>query len=383
MIKSLTTQEFIERARKVHGDKYDYSKVEYVNNRVKICIICPIHGEFWQTPNAHLNGQGCSMCGRISQTKKRALSKETFITKARKVHGDKYDYSKVEYVNGKTKVCIICPIHGEFWQMPVCHLKGEGCVKCGYEKTKKSQSFTREMFIEKAKNKYGDKYDYSKVEYINSQTPILITCKIHGDFSMRPNDHLQGQECPKCKLSKLRKKFAFSREEFIERARKVHGDKYDYSKVEYVNNRTKVCIICKKHGEFWQTPDHHLLGGNCPQCNKSKLEEQTNILLNENNIKFEEQKHFDWLGKQTLDFYLPEYNVAIECQGVQHFKPVARFGGKNGFDDCFKNDIRKYELCKNSGVKLLYYTELPQYFTFLGEKLIKNKEALINAIKEK
>ena len=119
MIKSLTTQEFIERARKVHGDKYDYSKVEYVNNRVKLCIICPIHGEFWQTPNAHLNGQGCSMCGRISQTKKRALSKETFITKARKVHGDKYDYSKVEYVNNRTKVCIICKKHGEFCKFMV------------------------------------------------------------------------------------------------------------------------------------------------------------------------------------------------------------------------------------------------------------------------
>lgn len=383
MIKNLTTAEFIERAKRAHGDKYDYSRVEYVNNSVKICIICPIHGEFYQTPNAHLKSQGCPMCGRINQAKKRALSKEDFIERARKIHGDKYDYSKVEYINSKTKVCIVCPTHGEFWQTPMCHLKGEGCGKCGYEKMKKSQSFTREMFIGKAKNKYGDKYDYSKVEYINSQTPILITCKIHGDFLMRPNDHLQGQECPKCKLSKLRKKFAFSREEFIEKAKKVHGDKYDYSKVEYVNNRTKVCIICTKHGEFWQAPDHHLLGGNCPQCNKSKLEEQTNVLLNENNIKFEEQKHFDWLGKQTLDFYLPEYNVAIECQGVQHFKPVARFGGKNGFDDYFKNDIRKYELCKNSGVKLLYYTELPQYFTFLGEKLIKNKEALINAIKEK
>ena len=311
------------------------------------------------------------------------LTTSEFIEKAKKVHGNKYDYSKVNYIDAKTKVCIICPTHGEFWQTPSGHLHGKGCILCGFDKTRKSKSFTTELFVEKAKNKYGEKYDYSKVKYVNSQTPILITCKIHGDFLMRPNDHLQGQECPKCKLLKLRKKFSLSKDEFIEKARKVHGNKYDYSKVEYVNNRTKVCIICPKHGEFWQPPEHHLSGGNCPQCNKSKLEEQTNILLKNNNFKFEEQKHFDWLGKQTLDFYLPEYNVAIECQGVQHFKLVVRFGGENGFEKCFENDIKKYNLCKENNVKLLYYTELPQYFTFLGERLIKNEEELLKIITEK
>ena len=380
MIKKLTTQDFIERTKKVHGDKYDYSKVEYINSQTKICIICPQHGEFWQTPNAHLNGSGCPKCGRMTQASKRALSKEDFIERAKMVHGDKCDYSKVEYINARTKVCIICPIHGEFWQIPNEHLNGCGCKKCGIERSKTKQRFSLGEFIEKAHKVHGNKYDYSKVEYINSQTPVLMVCPIHGVFQMRPNDHLQGQGCPNCKLLGLRKKFALSKEAFIEKAKQVHVDRYDYSKVDYVNNRTKVCIICPKHGEFWQAPYHHLLGRNCPQCNKSKLEEQTNILLKENNIKFEEQKHFNWLGKQTLDFYLPEYNIAIECQGIQHFKPVVRFGGKNGFDKYFENDIKKYNLCKENNVKLLYYTELPQYYTFLGEKLIKNEEELIEKI---
>ena len=313
-------------------------------------------------------------------SKKKTLNE--FITEANKIHGNKYDYSKVEYIDNKTKVCIICPEHGEFWQTPSGHLSGKGCKLCGFEKMKNLQRFTREKFIEKAINKYGDKYDYSKVEYVNSQTPIMITCKIHGDFWMRPNDHLQGQECPKCKISKLREKFAFTKEQFINKARKTHGDKYNYSKVEYINNRTKVCIICPKHGEFWQSPDKHLMGDNCPQCNRSKLEEKINNILTNNKVKFEEQKHFNWLGKQSLDFYLPDYNIAIECQGIQHFKPLKRFNYVDGFIEINKRDKLKYRLCIENKIKLLYYTEIKEYYTFLEEILIKNENDLMKIITE-
>ena len=308
------------------------------------------------------------------------LTTSEFIEKAKNVHGEKYDYSKVEYVDAKTKVCIICPEHGEFWQTPSGHLSGKGCKICGFEKMKILQRFTREEFIEKAKKKYGNKYDYSKVKYINSQTPVLIICKEHGNFLMRPNDHLQGQECPKCKLHKLRKKFAFTKEQFIDKARKIHGNRYDYSKVEYVNNRTKVCIICPKHGEFWQSPDKHLMGDNCPQCNRSKLEEKINNILTNNKINFEEQKHFKWLGKQSLDFYLPEYNVAIECQGIQHFRPLKRFNYIDGFTEINNRDKLKYKLCLENKIKLIYYTEIKEYYTFLNETLVKNEKDLMNKI---
>ena len=123
-----TKEEFIKGARKKHGDKYDYSKVDYVNKRTKVCIICHEHGEFWQTPSSHLQGKGCPICGGTS-----TLTKEELIKKARKVHDNKYNYTKVEYVNNKTKVCIICPEHGEFWQTPYDHFYGCGCPKCHAE----------------------------------------------------------------------------------------------------------------------------------------------------------------------------------------------------------------------------------------------------------
>ena len=188
MGKLKTTEEFIRRAKKVHGDKYDYSKVEYKGTHTKVCIICPIHGEFFQTPNNHLHGQGCLACGGRKQ-----LTKEEFIQKAREVHGDKYDYSKVEYVNKNTKVKIICPIHGEFFQTPNNHLQGHGCHKCVGCK-----QLTKEEFIQKAREAHGYKYDYSKVEYINAHTKVKIICPIHGEFEQEPNSHLEGKGCPNC-----------------------------------------------------------------------------------------------------------------------------------------------------------------------------------------
>ena len=117
--------------KKFIGNKYDYSKVEYVNNRTKVCIICSEHGEFWQTPNSHLKGCGCSNCRKKIMSNKLSYTSEIFIQKAREVHGNKYDYSKVEYKDFYTKVCIICPIHGEFWQKPNIHIRTKICCpKC-------------------------------------------------------------------------------------------------------------------------------------------------------------------------------------------------------------------------------------------------------------
>ena len=307
---------------------------------------------------------------------------EEFIEKARKIHGDKYDYSKVEYKSCKDKVCIVCKKHGDFWQTPSGHLSGKGCIKCGFESTIYKQRFTTEEFIEKARKIHGDKYDYSKVEYVNSQTPVCIICPEHGEFMIRPNDHIQGQKCKKCSIDELSSKYSMGKESFIEKARKIHSNKYDYSKVNYINNRTKVCIICPEHGEFWQKPDKHLIGEGCPECKKSRLETKIKSLLIENNILFYEQKKFEWLGKQSLDFYLPKCNVAIECQGIQHFRPVERFGGKKSFEETVKLDYNKYNLCKKYNIKVIYYTELKEYFTFIGEMLIKNENDLLKIITE-
>ena len=287
------------------------------------------------------------------------LTTEKFIEKARKIHGDRYDYSKVNYIDARyTKVCIICPEHGEFWQTPSGHLSGRGCPICRYINSSKKNSLTTEQFIEKARKIHGDKYDYSKVEYVNNRTKVCIICPEHGEFWQRPDAHLNKKSCcPYCTNHYTR-----TNEQFIEDARKVHGDKYDYSKVEYIASHEKVCIICLEHGEFWQTPHDHLQGNGCPSCNASKIEIEIEDMLNKYNIEHTREYNEKVLGKQELDFFIPSSKIVIECQGVQHFKPV-RFGGRDdkksyeAFLHTIELDEQKKKLCEKLGFKILYYTK--------------------------
>ena len=262
-MSKITTNEIIAKAKLVHGDKYDYSKVDYVKDYIKVCIICPEHGEFWQRPHAHLQGQGCPKC----KSKKQTCTTDEFIAKAKKIHGDKYDYSKVKYVDAKSKVCVVCPEHGEFWQIPYHHTKGCGCPKCKDDKTRERLILSKEGFIKKARLVHGNKYDYSKVEYVNNRTKVCIICPEHGEVWQTPNHHLSGCGCHKYGGEKQ----TSTKEKFIKKAKEIHGDKYDYSKVDYSNAHTKVCIICPNHGEFWQTPNNHLRGHGCPKCKRNKL----------------------------------------------------------------------------------------------------------------
>ena len=344
--RSLTTEEFIKRSQETHGETYDYSKVNYINSNTKVCIICPKHGEFWQYPLSHINGCSCPKCKGVNKK-----SIEEFIVDANKIHNNQYDYSKVKYVNAKTKVCIICPIHGEFWQTPNSHLNGCGCPYCSNNHQLDSYGW-----IEKAKSKHLDKYDYSKVNYINSNTKVCIICPEHGEFWQFPSSHLQGHGCPKCGGV-----FHYTTQQWVDKVNEIHNNRYDYSKVNYVNSKTKVCIICPMHGEFWQTPNDHLLNHGCPMCRQSMLENNMAINLTNNNITFEREKTFDWLiykDKLYIDFYLPDYNIAIECQGKQHFKPVDAFGGAKAFHECQKRDLVKKELCEKNNVKIFYFSNV-------------------------
>ena len=376
-IMKKTKEQFIKDARQVHDDKYVYTKVEYLNCRTKVCIICQEHGEFWQTPSNHLSGQGCPMCGRLKVINTTSSNKDEFIEKAKKVHGDKYDYSKVEYINNHTNVCIICPEHSEFRQTPHNHLQGRGCKKCAKLSSRLKQRLGKDLFINKSKEVHGDKYDYSKVKYINNRTNICIICPIHGEFWQTPSNHLSGQGCPKC-VGKNK-----TTNDFINVAKEIHGNKYNYTKAEYINTTSKICIICPIHGEFWQVSHYHLQGNGCPKCNFSNLEKSLYNFFNIRNINFEPQKHFEWLGNQSLDFYIPEYNVAIECQGEQHFNEIKHFGGINKFKKTQLRDKKKKQLCKENGIKLLYYTNIEGFSEFLGEELIKDEEKLLEKIKNK
>ena len=379
MSKKKTKEEFIKEATEKHHGKYDYSKVEYIGALKKVCIICPEpeHGEFLQTPSNHTRGKGCPKCGQLARNDCNRLSKEDFIKKAKEKHGDKYNYDKVEYVNNATKVCIICPEHGEFWQTPNSHLSGYGCTKCAYEDKSERRRLSKEDFIKKAHEKHGDKYDYSKVNYVDALTKVCIICPKHGEFEQTPNTHLRGCGCQKCSG-----KYIPTKEEWISAANKVHGDKYDYSNVEYVNAKTKVCIICPEHDEFWQTPSNHLKGKGCPKCNLSHLERSVMNYLDEVGATYDYQKRFDWLERQSLDFYLPDYNVGIECQGGQHFFPVEHFGGNKEFKKILVRDKRKKVLCEEHGIKLMYFGNVPNYNTFLGEVVHSDVQYLIDYLEE-
>ena len=344
MAKQSNKEDFISKARAIHGDKYDYSLVQYKNCKTNVKIICPIHGVFEQTPDKHINAkQGCPVCsGNMKKTT------EQFITEAKQVHGDKYDYSKVNYINRETNVTIICPEHGEFEQLPSNHLKGEGCPYC-------TGKMTTEMFISDAIKVHGNKYDYSKTDLNvrDENGRVCIICPEHGEFWQYTHVHKKGCGCPYCAGNAKKTK-----EQFIEDSRKVHGEKYSYEKFIYEGNHKKGIITCPIHGDFVMTPNKHIISKQgCPYCNESQLEEKTALFLTENNISFERRKHFDWLGKKHLDFYLPKYNVAIECQGEQHFKSVEFFGDKIGFKDTVNRDIDKNNLCTENNVGIIYYTD--------------------------
>ena len=227
----LTTEEFIKKAHEVHGDRYDYSKVEYVNSSTKVCIICKKHGEFLQQAGNHLSGVGCPSCGIETTRTKRTHPVDEFLKLAREIHGNKYDYSKVNYVNKRTKVCIICPTHGEFMQSPQKHLAGQGCEKCFRASLATRYKLGKEKFIERANVVHNGFYDYSAVEYVNSMTYVNIICPIHGSFKQIPSSHLKGHGCPKCAdIENGIKRRKWTKETCYEEARKYK------TKVEFQRN---------------------------------------------------------------------------------------------------------------------------------------------------
>ena len=306
-------------------------------------------------------------------------TKEEFIADARKVHGNKFDYTKVEYINNKTKVCIICPIHGEFWQYPQDHTKGVGCSKCNG-----GVSHSNEEWLEKFKKVHGERYFYNikDTDKLSAYSKIEIICPKHGKFYQNCMNHSLGQGCHLCADEYSAIKRSNTKEQFITNARKVHCDKYDYSKVKYINNHIEVCIICPIHGEFWQKPNVHLLNHGCPKCVCSRLETEIVNCLEDNKIEYIHQankKILPWLKKQSLDFYLPNYDVAIECQGGQHFNSVEWFGGVDALRKTIERDKRKRKLCEENGIKLLYYSNLDIEYPYF---VYKNKQELIKAINE-
>ena len=204
MAPKSTTSEFIQKAERVHGDRFDYSLVSYINNTTKVLIRCRKHGEFLQNPSSHLSGRiGCTECVKEKTSESRSSNTEEFIKKSKAIHGDKYDYSKVQYVKNYMKVTIICKRHGEFQQTPQTHL-GHGCPSCKKTKLSEDRAFTTDDFIERAEIVHRQKYFYHLVDYVNAHTKVTIECPYHGYFDQVPMNHLKGHGCDKCAHNKLR-----------------------------------------------------------------------------------------------------------------------------------------------------------------------------------
>ena len=400
-MRKLKHEEFLLRAKEKHGEKYDYSNVEYKNNSTPVTIICPDHGLFNQQPGNHLLGKGCIKCGALNSSKKRLFTKKDFLTKAIKKHGNKYDYSKVNYRGHRIKVLIICPDHGAFEQFPVEHYS-YGCMECGRESTREKLSFSKDEFLIKAKKVHSGRYDYSNVNFINTKTSVIIGCQIHGFFEQTPASHFQGKGCSYCGHLETAKSKTYTQDDYIALAIRKHGKKYDYSRVQYKNSKDKITIGCPKHGWFEQIAQSHFVAG-CEKCGWESQAEKKSFTQEEYiskiksihgdtydyskviykgqriNIKIRCSKHgwfnqsagkhlsgsgcskchnksegrlAEYLEKKNIihrsyridneikffDFYLPEYNLLIERDGEQHYIDRGNFFARGD-----KNYLKKQQ----------------------------------------
>ena len=296
---------------------------------------------------------------------------ELFIEKAKKIHGNRYDYSKVNYINAKTKITIVCLDHGEFQQTPCNHLSNYNCQKCA-----KNLKMNTEEFVERSKLIHGNKYDYSKVEYINADKKVTIICNKHGEFEQIPDFHLNRKcGCPKCANN-----VTLTMDEFIEKARRIHGDKYDYSKVNYINNRVNICILCNTHGVFEQSPTRHLVGDGCPNC-INKTEYKLFVQLQEIYPTVERQFKAEWCkNKRCLpfDFVIETSKKIIEMDGPQHFSQVANWRSP---EDQLKQDMYKMKCANENGysvIRVLQQDVIDETFDFeqlkrcVEENVVKN-----------
>lgn len=259
-----TTEEYIERAKSWHRDRYDYSKTQYIGAQCKVSIICREHGKFMVDASKHLSGQGCQECSKANLVIANTLSLQTVQKRIRKMHGNLYTYDFTGYEDLRSLITITCAKHGKFKQNCANHIKkGYGCQKCSVDK----QTMTTKEFIAAAKEKHGNLFDYSKVVYKTSRDYVNIGCSLHGFFEQAAGSHLGGSGCAECGFEQAAKFRAIGADGFIRRANKMHSNKYDYSHVvELRTVHDAVRIICPKHGEFKQNANAHMNGSGCSRC---------------------------------------------------------------------------------------------------------------------
>lgn len=379
MSKKFTQKEFLEKVHKNNKNDIDYSRFVYDgNNKPSLCK-CNVCGHEWKPiPMSLFKGHGCPKCAIEHKARKLSKKQEKLIEEFKKVHGDKYIYDLVKYKNEKTEVEIICPKHGVFKQRPLNHLNGRGCHKCADSGIK----LTQEEFEIRMKEKFPS-IDFSSFKYVNCETSSKCKCLICGhewytNYKLLKNSKIG---CPKCALKSRSDKRRDTLETFLKKYNeKFPNNEFDFSKSVYISALVDMDVICHIHGKFKIRPNDLMNGHGCPKCYSSKLENDIQKVLKENSIEYIERKSHSWLlnedtnHKLTLDFFLPKQNIAIECQGEQHFISIEHFGGDEKFEKRIKYDKLKKELCSRNGVKLIYYLD-EEY-----NKYMKNDDVYFNNI---
>lgn len=289
MRKKKTTEEFIQEAKAIWGDNFDYSKTVYINAKTKVLVICNHCGkELYQYPNSHLAGHGCSCSSKFNNR----YTTESWIKKAKEIFGDLYDYSESKYVNAKTPICIICKKHGKFYQLPTNHVKGHGCKKCYYETIGETEK-------ENAKETLSQR-----------------------------------------------------KEDFLIKANLIHNEKYSYKLDNYKNKRSKIEIICPIHGKFMQTPESHLKGCGCPMCAKVESKAENELyeyccdLIGKYNVIKRDRTILD---NGEIDIYIPSLKVGIEYNGLRWHSEL--------FKDDKNYHLNKLNECNKKGIKLVQIFE--------------------------
>ena len=300
-------KERIERAKNkfkfeaqlLHRNKYDYSKSVYVSATDLTIITCIEHGDFEQTPNKHLNGGGCKMCGIENMRIRMSIPWEKYKYDLDIIYNNKYDYSKVIWGGVDSNIIVICPNHGDFTIRPADHKSGRGCQKCSKEIRVQYDKHHTEIFIARSNEIWNNLYDYSKAEYRGSENKLTIICKKHGEFNQLPANHFK-YGCGKCgRELNVRNNFLkeVCKSEFISKANAIHKNTYEYLKAVYTTVVTKITITCKIHGDFSMSPNNHLRGQGCPACGR----EQSNVA---------KLKEFDEYECEFMKLYGDKYDYS-------------------------------------------------------------------------
>ena len=364
-----STENFILKAKKVHGDKYTYGSTVYSGVNTKVVISCPHHGQFNQTPFSHLQGCGCQKCGLTENGKKtyesrQKLSSEEVIRKITVIHGNRYDLSQVIYTNSRTKIKLVCSIHGEFSILPsnVFNLK-QGCNACGRLSSSLKLMTAQEDVVKRFQEAHGGLYDYSQVEYTGIAEKVKIICSVHGPFWQRPNIHMDGHGCAACGNS-----LPYTAETFAKRAAVVHSNKYGYEKVVYRNNTTHVTIACPDHGDFEQLPLSHLVGKGCWKCRTLGYSKQQIAWLEWRSVRdgvyiqhaLNDGEHIIADASYRADGYSRASNTVWEFCGIYwHGSPLSPLNPaihpirKVPFSELYQATLRRNEHIVKNGYNLI------------------------------